>query len=181
MQSSLTAIAFSVLLVLSAAASPALSDSPDLASKKAAFLAAPSFAVVGASQDESKFGTIVLKTLVAKGLDAVPVNPFVPESQGIPTLDTLAALADPLHTAVSIVTPPTVTLQILAQAHALGIPFVWLQPGAQDAAVLAFINAANSTTTQYIFSPSAVHIETTAPCNGISTDAAPDLIAALAA
>ncbi|KAJ7216344.1 CoA-binding protein, partial [Mycena pura] len=103
------------------------------------FLSAPSFAVVGASDDPTKFGTIVLKTMLEKGLDVVPVNPFVPTSQGQPCLHSLADLPDPKHTSISVVTQPHVTLQILKQATELGIPAVWLQPGAEDAAVLDFI------------------------------------------
>ncbi|KAJ7843192.1 CoA-binding protein, partial [Mycena olivaceomarginata] len=99
------------------------------------FLSAPSFAVVGASDDETKFGTIVFKTMLEQGLDVVPVNPFVPEPQGVPTLDSLADIADPARTSISVVTHlPYVTLQILRQASALGIFAVWLQPGAEDAA-----------------------------------------------
>ncbi|KAF8206032.1 CoA-binding protein, partial [Mycena galopus ATCC 62051] len=103
------------------------------------FLSAPSFAVVGASDDETKFGTIVFKTMLEQGLDVVPINPFVPESQGVPCLDSLAEIADPARTSISIVTQPSVTLQILREATALGIFAVWLQPGAEDAAVLEFI------------------------------------------
>ncbi|KAJ7929605.1 CoA-binding protein, partial [Mycena leptocephala] len=103
------------------------------------FLSAPSFAVVGASDDETKFGTIVFKTMLDQGMDVVPINPFVSESQGIPCLDSLTEIADPTRTSISVVTQPSVTLEILRQASALGIFAVWLQPGAEDDAVLKFI------------------------------------------
>ncbi|KAJ6526082.1 CoA-binding protein, partial [Mycena capillaripes] len=103
------------------------------------FLSAPSFAVVGASDDEAKFGTIVLIFVRQQGLNDVPINPLISESQGVPCIDTLASLPDPAHTSISIVTQPAVTLQILQHASALGIFAVWLQPGAQDDAVLQYI------------------------------------------
>ncbi|KAJ7347901.1 CoA-binding protein, partial [Mycena albidolilacea] len=103
------------------------------------FLSAPSFAVVGASDDETKFGTIVFKTMLEQGMDVVPINPFVVESQGRPCLDSLAEIADPGQTSISVVTQPSVTLKILRQAKDLGIFAVWLQPGAEDDAVLEFI------------------------------------------
>ncbi|KAJ6531387.1 CoA-binding protein, partial [Mycena vulgaris] len=103
------------------------------------FLSAPSFAVVGASDDDTKFGTIVFKAMLDKGMDVAPINPFVSASQGIPCLHSLADIADPARTSISVVTQPSVTLEILRQAQALGIFSVWLQPGAEDDAVLDFI------------------------------------------
>ncbi len=39
-----------------------------------------------------------------------------------------------------MVTPPSVTLEILREARRLGLPAVWLQPGTFDDAVLTFAN-----------------------------------------
>ena len=39
---------------------------------------------------------------------------------------------------MSVVTPPPVTLQVLREAHSVGIPAVWLQPGTFDDGVLDF-------------------------------------------
>ncbi|KAJ6480309.1 CoA binding domain-containing protein [Mycena sanguinolenta] len=153
-----------------------------LESKKQLFLSAPSFAVVGASDDDTKFGTIVFKTMLEQGLDVVPINPFVTESQGVPCLDSLAEIVDPARTSISIVTQPSVTLQILRQATALGIFAVWLQPGAEDDAVLDFIANANATGAP-TFIHSAARIRSrganvSPPCNAgnLST---PDVISTL--
>ncbi|KAJ7457281.1 NAD-P-binding protein [Mycena galericulata] len=154
-----------------------------LESKTELFLSAPSFAVVGASDDATKFGTIVFKTMLDKGMDVVPINPFIPESQGVPCLHSLSDLADPARTAISVVTQPAVTLQILRQAHDLGIFAVWLQPGAEDDAVLNFIASANSTGTNYIHSaaPTAaggLGRRVGSPC-GVSDPDTPDVISTL--
>ncbi|KAJ6531406.1 hypothetical protein DFH09DRAFT_1183536, partial [Mycena vulgaris] len=125
---------FCLLLLL-----PSLSITAN-SSDEQKFLSASSLAVVGASNNESKVGTMVLKALLAKGMSAVPINPFVAESQGITTLDSLSDLPHPTQTSISIV-----TLQILKQAHDLGVFAVWLQPGAQDAAMLEYL--ANSSVT----------------------------------
>ncbi|KAJ6507115.1 hypothetical protein DFH09DRAFT_1200011 [Mycena vulgaris] len=142
------------------------------------FLSAPSFAVVGASNNASKVGTMVLKALLAKGMSAVPINPFVAESQGITTLDSLSDLPNPAQTSISIVTQPAVTLQILKQAHDLGVFAVWLQPGAQDAAVLEYL-ANSSVTAQgtYIYTSVQGAMPTTPPCS-FNADF-PDLIVTL--
>ncbi|KAJ7438133.1 succinyl CoA synthetase-like protein [Mycena galericulata] len=159
-----------------------------LESKTELFLSAPSFAVVGASDDATKFGTIVFKTMLEKGMDVVPINPvsiaaFIPESQGVPCLHSLSDLADPARTAISVVTQPAVTLQILRQAHDLGIFAVWLQPGAEDDAVLNFIASANSTGTSYIHSAAPVAAgrlgrRVDSPC-GVSDPDTPDVISTL--
>lgn len=39
---------------------------------------------------------------------------------------------------MSFITPPAVTLKALQEARDLGVPAVWLQPGAYDDAALAF-------------------------------------------
>lgn len=39
---------------------------------------------------------------------------------------------------MSIITPPKVTLQVLKRAKELGISKLWLQPGAEDKAVLDY-------------------------------------------
>ncbi|KAJ7239431.1 hypothetical protein C8J57DRAFT_994436, partial [Mycena rebaudengoi] len=59
--------------------------------------------------------------------------------QGIPCLHSLADLPDPSHTSISIVTQPSVTLEILKQAEELDIFAIWLQPGAENEAVLDFM------------------------------------------
>ncbi|KAJ7605622.1 NAD-P-binding protein [Mycena polygramma] len=145
------------------------------------FLSAPSFAVVGASDDDTRFGTIVFKTMLDKGLDVVPINPFVPESQGVPCLRTLAEIVDPSRTSISVVTQPSVTLQILQQASALGIFAVWLQPGAEDEAVLQFIANSNSTTSYIHSTVPLVHPRdgaTIGPCV-VGDRRAPDVISTL--
>ncbi|KAJ7474855.1 CoA binding domain-containing protein [Mycena latifolia] len=149
------------------------------------FLSAPSFAVVGASNDENKFGTIVFKEMLNKGMDVAPINPFVPASQGIPCLHSLSNIADPARTSISVVTQPSVTLEIVRQAHALGIFSVWLQPGAEDSNVLDLItnltSAGSGTNFIYTAAPRSGVVRrndtTTGPC-GRNPDT-PDVMSTL--
>ncbi|KAJ7708225.1 hypothetical protein B0H17DRAFT_917299 [Mycena rosella] len=151
------------------------------------FLSAPSFAVVGASDDETKFGTIVFKAMLENGMDVTPINPFVTASQGIPCLPSLADIPDPARTSISVVTPPTATLEILRQAHALGVFAVWLQPGAEDTAVLDFIANATAagSATSFIHAapprPGAVRRQTTGTSGGclVNDPDFPDVISTL--
>ncbi|KAJ7780566.1 CoA binding domain-containing protein [Mycena maculata] len=142
-----------------------MSTSPTLAQKEARFLSAPKFAVVGASSTISKNGFKALKFLVDRHKDVVPINPNVTEVLDIPALKTLSELPDPTHTSVSIVTQPAVTLKILQDAKALGIFALWLQPGAEDDAVIEFIEADAQFADRCVYRAHALHVSTSSPAN----------------
>ncbi|EIM82844.1 NAD-P-binding protein [Stereum hirsutum FP-91666 SS1] len=103
------------------------------------FLSSPRYAVVGASKDTTKFGTKVLKWYQARSKPVTPVHPKETELEGISTVRTLSDLQSPEETSVSIITNPKITLGLLEQAKSLSIPALWLQPGAEDEAVIKFI------------------------------------------
>ncbi|KZW01831.1 NAD(P)-binding protein [Exidia glandulosa HHB12029] len=116
-----------------------------MASVQRLFLSAPQFAVVGASTNKEKFGTKVLRWYIDRSKEVTPVHPKEPELEGLKTVKALAALPDPAHTSVSVITPPAVTLGVLREAKALGVPALWIQPGAEDAAVRSYIEEAGLT------------------------------------
>ena len=76
------------------------------------FLATGPFAVVGASTDRSKYGNKVLRCYQQHGREVYPINPKAPEVEG---QKAYAALADlPVKVkAVSIITPPATTVQVV--------------------------------------------------------------------
>jgi len=92
-------------------------------------------AVVGASNDPSKYGNVIVRNLAAKGYTVLPVNPKEKEIAGLPAFPSLAAVPGPVHI-VDVVTPPAVTKGILEEAARLGLPAVWLQDGSYDEASL---------------------------------------------
>lgn len=106
---------------------------------KKEFLSSPNFAIVGASKDQSKFGTKILKWYQTQKLNVIPVHPREAELEGIATVPALKELPSPSTTSVSIVTPAKVSLDLLKEAKELDIPALWLQPGAEDEAVTSFI------------------------------------------
>ncbi|KAF8813894.1 NAD(P)-binding protein [Phlegmacium glaucopus] len=110
-----------------------------VAALQKAFLGSPSFAVVGASKDQSKFGTKVLNWYKARNLNVTPIHPKEKELEGLETLRSIADLPSPKETSISIITPPKITLGILEQAKELSIPSLWLQPGAEDETVIKYI------------------------------------------
>ena len=96
-----------------------------------AFLASTCFAVVGASTDRSKYGNKVLRCYMQNHRKAYPVNPKAPEVEGLRAYPSLAALPERVP-AISVITPPPATEQVVREAHAAGVKHVWMQPGAES-------------------------------------------------
>ena len=92
-------------------------------------------ALVGATDNPSKYGSVIYRDLTRKGYIVYPVNPNRSTVQGAPAYARLADLPSK-PTIVNVVVPPHVTLDILDEAEALGIRNIWLQPGAESPAVM---------------------------------------------
>jgi predicted CoA-binding protein len=107
------------------------------------FLAGKRFAVVGASTDREKYGNKVLRVYQQNKLDVVPVNPKADEVEGLKAYADLASVPGAID-GVSIITPPKVTEQVVAEAVKRGINNIWMQPGAESAAAVAAGEAAGA-------------------------------------
>lgn len=79
------------------------------------------------------------------GLPVTPINPRSPEiklpSQSYATVASPSALPSPSETALSLITPPPITIKLLQEAKDVGIPAVWLQPGTFDDEVMNYAKA----------------------------------------
>ncbi|HYE34692.1 CoA-binding protein [Methylocaldum sp.] len=95
-------------------------------------------AVVGATDDKRKFGHAVYHDLKRKGYRVYPVNLNRPTVDGDPAYPDLARLPSK-PTLVNFVIPPAATLTVLKHCLDLGLKNVWLQPGAENAKVMAFL------------------------------------------
>ena len=94
------------------------------------FLAASSFGVAGASANRQKYGNMVLRCYLQHGYAPIPIHPTESEVEG---QTAYARLADaPPIESLSIITPPTVTEQIVDDAIAAGVKHLWMQPGAES-------------------------------------------------
>ncbi len=107
----------------------------------AQFLSAGAFAVAGASANRDKYGNKVLRCYLQNSKTVIPVNPREQAIEDIPCVASIVNLP-PEVTSLSIITPPAVTEQIVAQAIARGIRNIWMQPGAQSPAAVAACQAA---------------------------------------
>lgn len=107
------------------------------------FLEGTRFAVVGASANREKYGNKVLRVYQQNQLDVVPVNPAGGEIEGLAAYADLPSIPGTID-GVSIITPPKVTEQVVAQALALGIKSIWMQPGAESAEAVELAEAAGA-------------------------------------
>jgi predicted CoA-binding protein len=95
------------------------------------------WAIVGASQDRTKFGYRIFQNLQQAGYIVYPVNPKGGELLGARIYPSLADLPRPPEV-VDTVVPPAVTEQIVQEMHELGLSCVWMQPGSESEAAIAY-------------------------------------------
>lgn len=112
--------------------------------KIATFLSAPSFAVVGASDDPQKYGHKCYACYLANKRKAYPINPKAETILGNKAYPNLSSLPEKVES-VSLITPPKVTEAVVDEAIAAGVKNIWMQPGAEsqtaiDKALAAGIN-----------------------------------------
>lgn len=95
------------------------------------FLTAKTYAVAGASARRHKYGNKVFRALLESGREVYPLNPVSEEIEGHAAYPRIAALPI-VPESLSIITPPVVTRQVVADAIAAGVKHIWMQPGAED-------------------------------------------------
>ena len=99
----------------------------------------PVIAIVGATDNPAKYGNRIYRDLKGKGYRVYPVNPTRDTIDGDPAYADLADLPE-TPDIVNYVAPPPRTLRLLKRAKELGLMRVWVQPGAESADVMAYLN-----------------------------------------
>ena len=108
------------------------------------FLASGPFAVVGASTDRSKYGNKVLRCYQQHGHEVYPINARATEVEGLKAYASLGALPVKV-TAISVITPPAITEQVVREAAAAGVTHIWMQPGAESEEAVRLADASGMT------------------------------------
>ena len=101
------------------------------------FMAQRRFAVIGATDNPEKYGNQIVKNLKKRGYTVYPLNPRLAQVEGLPcyaALDDLPEKPD----VVDFVVPPSVAEKTLETCLRLGLDRIWLQPGSESEAALAF-------------------------------------------
>lgn len=108
------------------------------------FLEQPVFAVAGASTDRNKYGNKVVRVFMQNNRKVYPINPKAETVEKLKAYRDVVSL--PSDTAAfSIVTPPSITLQIVRQGLKRGIDYFWMQPGAENEEAIAEASDAGAT------------------------------------
>lgn len=95
------------------------------------------WAVVGATDDTSKFGYKIYKKLKNHGYTAYPVSVKYNEVDGDKAYKELADLPEKVDV-VDFVVNPRIGLSIVKQCETLGIHNIWLQPGTVSEEILDY-------------------------------------------
>ena len=88
-------------------------------------------ALIGASNDQSKFGNRIYRDLRSKGYDVIPVNPKDNEIEGDKTYASIDDMKE-LPDIVNFVVPPPVAMNVAQNAVKLGVKYLWFQPGSES-------------------------------------------------
>lgn len=92
-------------------------------------------AVVGASSSRTKFGNKALRAFIAEGHHVIAINPNESEVEGLTTYASVLDVPGPIDMA-TVYVQPEVTLRLLDEFAQKGIPEIWINPGAEDDAVM---------------------------------------------
>ena len=106
------------------------------------FMAHKRFAIVGATNNPEKYGNQIFKNLRRRGYEVYPVNPRLKELEGVKcyaSLDDIPVKVD----VVDFVVPPEVTEVILKDCKRLWLNHIWLQPGSESEAAIAYCHENN--------------------------------------
>jgi uncharacterized protein len=93
-------------------------------------------AVIGASNDRSKWGNKSLRAFRQQGYTVYPVNPNEPVIEGAPSYKTITEVPVRPEKVTVYVRPP-ILLKMLPDIAAKGCDELWLNPGTESEEVLA--------------------------------------------
>ncbi len=97
-------------------------------------------ALVGASNDKSKFGYKIYKDLISKGYDVTPVNPkeiTIDEVKSIQNVELMEAKPD----IIDFVVPPKIALEEVERLVNNGYDNFWFQPGSESDELIEFLKS----------------------------------------
>lgn len=100
-------------------------------------------AVVGATDDPSKYGGIVYRRMKGLGYRVFAVNPNRKSVDGDHSYPDLSSLPEP-PTIVNFVVPPNVGASVGEEALRLGYKNLWFQPGAESERLTERLRAAGA-------------------------------------
>ena len=95
-------------------------------------------AVVGATNDSSKYGNIIYKDLKSKNIRVYGINPKATTIDGDKAYHALTELGF-IPDIIDMVVPAKIGLQTIKEAVANGYDNFWLQPGAESDEIIQYL------------------------------------------
>ena len=93
-------------------------------------------AVIGASNDRSKFGNKAVRAYVSRGHEVVPINLHEETIEGLKVKRSVADV-DPPPDRIAVYVAPDTTLQLLDEIAVTGALEIFLNPGTESPEVVA--------------------------------------------
>jgi predicted CoA-binding protein len=94
--------------------------------------ARPTVAVIGASDDRSKYGNKAVRAFRDQGWEVYPVHPTLTEVEGIGAFPNLDSIPVPRLDRVSFYVPPRIGLELIDAVARRPVGEVWLNPGSES-------------------------------------------------
>jgi predicted CoA-binding protein len=88
-------------------------------------------AVIGASNDRSKFGNRAVRAYLQQGYTVIPINPHENEIEGLKAYKSVLDVPGTIDMA-SFYVPPEIGQQVMDDLAKRGVAEVWLNPGAES-------------------------------------------------
>jgi hypothetical protein len=92
-------------------------------------------AIVGASSNRRKYGNKALRAFERRGYTVLAINPNESDVEGHTTYPSVLDVPGKIDMA-TIYVPPEAGVTVMEQLAAKGVPEVWLNPGADEEAVV---------------------------------------------
>ena len=90
-----------------------------------------SIALIGASNDRSKYGNKIYRDLRSKGYNVTPINPKENNIEGDRAYTSVEEMEN-LPDIANFVIPPPIAMKIAQHVASLGIKHLWFQPGSES-------------------------------------------------
>ena len=97
---------------------------------------AKTVAIIGASNNRQKFGNRAVRAFQQQGYVVVPINPNEDKVEGLKTYASVLDVPGAIDMA-SFYVPPDIGEQVIEEVARKGIAEVWLNPGAESAALVS--------------------------------------------
>lgn len=93
-------------------------------------------AVIGASNDRSKFGNKAFRAFLAEGHRVIPINPNEKSVEGVATYPSVLDVPEPIDMA-TVYVPPEIGITLLDDLETKQVAEIWLNPGAESDELVA--------------------------------------------